>query len=155
MASPTQWTWVWVNSGSWWWTGRPGVLQSIRSQRVGQDWVMNWTELRVFCVMKWEIHIKHLCCWPSTLFIQWKLLRNCSISHTSHIFQGISFFENNGQNMTIWLCTFGKYYIIVGEVKNFPFCPSWVLVAGLIIKLSQNRLTDETVNFNFFHMEVS
>ena len=31
-ASPTQWTWVWVNSGSWWWTGRPGVLQSMGSQ---------------------------------------------------------------------------------------------------------------------------
>ena len=38
MASPTQWTWVWVNSGSWWWTGRPGMLQSMGSQRVGHDW---------------------------------------------------------------------------------------------------------------------
>ena len=35
MTSPTQWTWVWVNSQSWWWTGKPGVLQSI----VGHDWV--------------------------------------------------------------------------------------------------------------------
>ena len=38
MASPTQWTWVWVNSRSWWWTGRPGVLQSMGLQRVGHDW---------------------------------------------------------------------------------------------------------------------
>ena len=38
MASPTQWTWVWVNSGSWWWTGRPGVLQFMGWQRVGHDW---------------------------------------------------------------------------------------------------------------------
>ena len=38
MTSPTQWTWVLVNSGSWWWTGRPGVLRSMRSQRVGHDW---------------------------------------------------------------------------------------------------------------------
>ena len=37
--SPTQWTWVWVNSRSWWWTGRPGMLQSIGSQIVGYDWV--------------------------------------------------------------------------------------------------------------------
>ena len=46
MTSPTQWTWVWVNSGSWQWTGRPGVLQSIGSHRVGHDWVteLNWTE---------------------------------------------------------------------------------------------------------------
>ena len=44
MASLTQWTWVWVNSGSWWWTGRPGVLRFIGSQRVGHDWVteLNW-----------------------------------------------------------------------------------------------------------------
>ena len=46
MASLTQWAWVWVNSGSWWWTGRHGVLQSMGSQRVGHDWVteLNWTE---------------------------------------------------------------------------------------------------------------
>ena len=45
MASPTQWTWVCVNSGSWWWTGRLCVLQSMGSQRVGHDWVteLNWT----------------------------------------------------------------------------------------------------------------
>ena len=38
------WTWVWVNPRSWWWTGRPGVLQSMRSQRVGHDWAteLNW-----------------------------------------------------------------------------------------------------------------
>ena len=47
MASPTQWTWVWVSSGSWWWTGKPGVLQSMGSQRAGHDWAteLNWTEL--------------------------------------------------------------------------------------------------------------
>ena len=46
MASPTQWTWVWVNSGSWLWTGRPGMLWSMGSQRVGHDWVtkLNGTE---------------------------------------------------------------------------------------------------------------
>ena len=44
MASPTQWTWVWVDSGSWWWTGRPGVLRFMVSQRVGHDWEteLNW-----------------------------------------------------------------------------------------------------------------
>ena len=39
MASPTQWMWVWVNSGSWWWTGRPGKLRFMGLQRVGHDWV--------------------------------------------------------------------------------------------------------------------
>ena len=49
MASPTQWTWVWVDSERWCWTGRPGVLQFMVSQRVGHDWVteMNWTELNI------------------------------------------------------------------------------------------------------------
>ena len=39
MASATQWTWVWASSGSWWWTGKPGMLQSMGSQRVGHNWV--------------------------------------------------------------------------------------------------------------------
>ena len=44
MASLTRWTWVWVNSGSWWWTGRPGVLRFLGLQRVGHDWAieLNW-----------------------------------------------------------------------------------------------------------------
>ena len=44
MALPTWWTWVWVNSRSWWWTGRPGMLRFMGSQRVGYDWVteLNW-----------------------------------------------------------------------------------------------------------------
>ena len=42
MASLTQWTWVWVNSGIWWWTERPGVLQFMGSQRIGHDW--DWTD---------------------------------------------------------------------------------------------------------------
>ena len=44
MASPNQQTWVWVNSRSWWWTGRPGVLQTMESQRIRHDWAteLNW-----------------------------------------------------------------------------------------------------------------
>ena len=44
MASPTRWTWVSVDSRSWWWTGRPGVLRFMGLQRVGHDWELNWTE---------------------------------------------------------------------------------------------------------------
>ena len=58
MASPTQWTWVWVNSGSWWWMGRPVVPQSMGSQRVIHDWMteLNWNEWRTITaqVRKWQ-----------------------------------------------------------------------------------------------------
>ena len=44
MASPARLTWVWANCGSWWWTGKPGVMQSIGLQRVGHNWAteLNW-----------------------------------------------------------------------------------------------------------------
>ena len=48
MASQTRWTWVWMNSRSWWWTGRPGVLQFMGSQRVGHDWATK---------LKWTTHV--------------------------------------------------------------------------------------------------
>ena len=64
MASPTQWIWVWVNSGSWWWTGRPGVLQFMGSQRVGNYWEteLNWTELN------WSLK---MCCLEMKVFWTW------------------------------------------------------------------------------------
>ena len=48
MVSPPQWTWVWVDCGSWWWTGRPGLLQFMGSQRVGHNWAteLNWMLLK-------------------------------------------------------------------------------------------------------------
>ena len=51
-ALPSRWTWVWVNSGSWWWTGRPGMLQFMESQRVGHDWATDliWFATCVPCV---------------------------------------------------------------------------------------------------------
>ena len=46
-SSPTWWTWVWARSGSWWWTGKPGMLQSVGSQRVRHNWAieLNWTDI--------------------------------------------------------------------------------------------------------------
>ena len=47
LMSPTQWTWLWISSRNWWWTGNPGLVQSMGLQRVGHDWVteLNWTIL--------------------------------------------------------------------------------------------------------------
>ena len=63
MASPTRWTWVWINSGSWWWTGRPGVLRFMGSQRVRHDWAteLNWTELHnEWCWAAFHVFVSHL-----------------------------------------------------------------------------------------------
>ena len=48
MASLTQWTWDWASSRSWWWTGKPGVLQSMGSQRVRHDWATELTDTPAF-----------------------------------------------------------------------------------------------------------
>ena len=56
MASPTWWTWVWASSGSWWWTGRPGMLQSMGSRRVTHDWAteLNWKKYSAKRPYKWS-----------------------------------------------------------------------------------------------------
>ena len=61
MVSLTQWTWVWVNSRSWWWTGRPGVLQSMGSQRVGHDWATELNWILLLCDYS-ETLSKFYCC---------------------------------------------------------------------------------------------
>ena len=49
IASPVRWTWIWASSGSWWWTGKSGVLQSIRSQRARHDWATELSFLGAHC----------------------------------------------------------------------------------------------------------
>ena len=94
MALLTRWTWVWVNSGSWWWTGRPGVLQFMGSQRVGHDWAteLNWTKLmEVLWFYIRSCHLQtdsfsssfriwiHFISFPPTWFIWLGLLVSCWI----------------------------------------------------------------------------
>ena len=64
MASLTRWMRVWVNFGSWWWTGRPCVLRFMRSRRVGHDWVteLNWTEAIILILICWTPDFSGLCC---------------------------------------------------------------------------------------------
>ena len=91
MASPTQWAWVWVNSGSWWCRGRPGVLQSMGSLGVKHNWVteLNWTNLTyrslihfkiifVYCVRGcFDFILLHL----GLQFSQYHLLKKLSFLH--------------------------------------------------------------------------
>ena len=81
MASLTRWTWVWVNSGSWWWTGRPGMLWFMGSQRVRHDWVTELilTDVRQYLTVVliwipwWLAVLSVFSCayWPSA-FPLWK-----------------------------------------------------------------------------------
>ena len=65
--SLTQWTWIWVNSGSWWWAARPGVLWSMGSWRVGYDWA---TELT------WRTDAFELWGWRRLLRVPWTARRS-------------------------------------------------------------------------------
>ena len=93
MASLTWWTWVWVNSGSWWWTGRPGVLQFMGSQRVGHDWAteLNWTDE---------------CLWENKRDVTVVVLQTGEVGHTYFIHFCIvpwkkNFFYNN-RGQLLW-----------------------------------------------------
>ena len=77
-----RWTWVWMDSGSWWWTGRPGVLQFMGSQRVGHDWVTG---------LNWMIHVAIIshAYFPFTYFIWWDI--NISSDILPVVFLWLSF----------------------------------------------------------------
>ena len=72
MVSSTQWTWVWVGSSSWWWTGKPHVLQSMRSQRVRHDWASEVNLWHLYNKSTYNIFAKFLmpdtCAFPNFLF---------------------------------------------------------------------------------------
>ena len=93
MASLTRWRWVWVNSGSWWWTGRPGVLQFMGSQRVGHDWVteLNWTD-RCF-------------------FQLWRTLGR----------GGVCIFKLVQELLWVGLCLSRRYVEVVTSVRMWPY----------------------------------
>ena len=65
MVSPAWWTWVWASSGSWWWTGNPGMLQSMGWQRVGHDWVteLNWNYINNHLSFHWIFFFTKLSGW--------------------------------------------------------------------------------------------
>ena len=94
VASLTQWTWVCVNSGSWWWTGRPGVLWFMGSPRVKQDWVteLNWTEPGsiFFHLRGLNIHKCFIDCqkWQSVIFFFFGLVLTVCFSLKAVSFWG-------------------------------------------------------------------
>ena len=141
MASPTRWTWVWVNSQSWWWTGRPGVLRSMGSQRVGHDWAaeLNWTELNnvlTFTVQQKD-SVVHICAFFFICFVAgyWVIL-------PVH---------------TVGPCRSAILYIIVCICQaqppgpSLPHSPSVLATASLFSKsVSLFLFTDKFISVVFF-----
>ena len=80
MASPTQWTWVWVNSRSWWWTGRPGVLRSWGRKELDMTERLNWTELNWECFSDWSYLIIFHVCLMLRVLVKYTLVIRC-LSH--------------------------------------------------------------------------
>ena len=139
MASPTQWTWVSVNSGSWWWTGRAGVLQSMGLQRVGHDWVteLNWTDFLLDEGQKRENHLLMyfwLFCLFS-LFVKSNWLRKYFLSTTIEN----SFLQANPVNFV-----FSVYFWSMSEFGQN------VTIRILYMSLSQKNLHSFVCVWNIF-----
>ena len=78
MAEPTGWTWLWASSGRWWWTGKSGVLQAMKSQRARHDWATNWTEPNWVTIMNssvWWVLSHNLHSWEPSSII--KVINPC------------------------------------------------------------------------------
>ena len=103
MASPTQWTLVWVNSGSWRWTGKPGVLQSMVSQRLRHDWAteLNWTDWKKSESENHSVMSDSL--WPHGLQSPWNSPGQNTGVDSLFLLQGI--FPTQGSNPGLLHCT--------------------------------------------------
>ena len=153
MASLTQWTWVWVNSGSWWWTGKPGMLQSMGSQKVGHDWA---TELnhaihyipRDSLFYNWKFvpfdhshsfcsHLNPSCLWQSPVYFVYVGFF-FQIPHISEFIQYLSssiwfislnvmpwrFIHSVPNSRISFFCIDEKYYV---SYFLHSFIPQWTL----------------------------
>ena len=89
MASPTQWTWVWVNSWSWWWTGRPGMLQSMGLQSL--TWLGDWTELNWTVIFQYQPLMYKL----RLIFLRWQQMYFASSSNSTEHESSIQAFGND------------------------------------------------------------
>ena len=134
MASPTQWTWLWVNSGSWWWTGRPGVLRFMESQRVRHGWAteLNWN----WCLgisellgsVDWQLspNLKNF----SHYFLIFLLTPTLVLNFIIHYVNCLTLFHKEILILILFftLClTFIDFYCFVFSSLIFPFVVSNVL----------------------------
>ena len=114
MASLTRRIGAWANSRSWWWTGRPGLLCFMGSQRVGHDWVTNWTELSVrmswmsfypflngkmyFLLLFFSSYYVYVSCWCSHLLF---VLQAPNVSRKD-VWIRVNYYKNGEYVLRIW-----------------------------------------------------
>ena len=145
MISPTQWTWVWLNSGSWWWTGRPGVLRFMGSQRVGHNWAteLNWTDWNTL-KMKLQFYINIYVSSVCMINYQFRI----TVSHLQSTHQSSE--ANSGTMVVVCirvnscmlcfvLCLVCKRYSISGYWKNMSTYPNFrnITTSALCIPFSK------------------
>ena len=135
MASLTQWTWVWVTSGRWWWTGRPGVLRFMGSKRVGHDWAteLNWTELEP--PPRWRMVTSDWTqdSWSTALFLHHQPIKKkghkpCSLHLKCLLFLGTS------DDHAVRVSSLAPVYFISESSQQFQtkllLLQGWMLVSG-------------------------
>ena len=133
MASTTQWTWVWVNSGSSWWTGRPGMLRFMGSQRVGHNWAteLNWTDRKFVKICKRNSEWVH----EMIIWFHWGHL---STYEESSIFKTLPFQQSELHELTkicvyvvvFFFCFFLFCLIFLVEGKGRCWCSDFILFAS-------------------------
>ena len=113
MASPTWWIWVWASSRSWWWTGKPGVLQSLGLQRVRQDWATKLSGrhslIKVLQGWKWSESVSHSVVSNSLLYSPWNSPGQNTAVRSHSLLQGI--FPTQGLNPGLPHCRWILYQL--------------------------------------------
>ena len=115
MASPTQWTWVWVDSGSWWWTGRPGMLQFIGSQRVGHNWETELTDWQSYFILFPLLLFCFKFHWFMFFIISFLLFNLCffsSLSLFSNIFYVLHYIFSSASFMVFSFFSLSPFFLI-------------------------------------------
>ena len=149
-ASSTLWTWVWVDSGSWWQTGRPGMLRFMGWKRVGHDWVteLNWTELKAITDKETEVMpirqeikmLSHLLALTGVLLCAQTQLWNGLMFIFLHFRQRVAL----SNVILLWNCSKGEHQGLALAARPAPdhqglcfflFCflysPSWLYIVSL------------------------
>ena len=131
-----RWSWVWASSGSWWWTGRPGVLPSVGSQRTGYDWV---TELKVDlqCCVTFCYTAKWISCMCTCIFSFFKFpSRLGHLRALSRAFSVLCCFS-----LIIYFICSGLYLSIpISYFMPLPHSPPWYLYLWSYICVSTSTL---------------